>query len=96
MMERIVLKVDGGADIAFNGEPVAHAHDQPTDVSTTVYDTEKGHWLLAATNDRDFLLQHKVIENKSVETLTKILGHTQVAKSLYDQLGIDTTQNLDI
>lgn len=95
-MERIVLKVEGGPDIAFNGECAAHVHDQPTDVSTAVYDTEKGHWLLAATNNRDVLLDYKVIENKSVETLTSILGHTKIAKSIYEQLGIDTTQNLDI
>ncbi|EKC7002261.1 hypothetical protein RA241_000774 [Cronobacter sakazakii] len=95
-MERIILKVNGGPDIAFNGECVAHAHDQPTDVSSTIYETEKGHWLLAATNNHDVLVKHKVIENKSVEDLTEILGYTAVAKSLYAQLGIDTTNNLDI
>lgn len=95
-MEKIFLKVKDGRDIAFIGKEVAHQHNPDKDVAFRVYETEKGNWLLTATSEEDILLKHEVIENKSIEKLVKSLGYTDFAKSIYSQLGVDTTQNLDI
>ena len=95
-MERIFLKVKDGRDIAFIGKEVAHHHNPENDVAFRVYETEKGNWVMTATSNEDVLLKHEVFKNKSVEELVKALGYTDFAKSIYTQLGVDTTQNLDI
>ncbi|MCZ9525341.1 hypothetical protein [Klebsiella quasipneumoniae] len=95
-MEKVTLKVKNGPDIAFNGEEVAYEHILEEDTALRVYDTEKGHWLMTLTSNDDVLIKHEIIENKSVESLVKSLGYTAYAKSIYKQLGIDTTNNLDI
>ncbi|EQA8936816.1 hypothetical protein ACX9Q3_005536 [Klebsiella oxytoca] len=95
-MEKIFLKVKDGRDIAFTGKEVAHEHNSDNDVAFRVYETEKGNWIMTATSNEDILLKHEVIEDKSVEKLVKTLGYSDFAKSIYSQLGVDTTQNLDI
>lgn len=95
-MERVLLKVNGAPDVAFVGEDVARVYDSFADVLTTIYETEKGNWFLAVTNNESVLVRQKVIENKSAEDLKNVLGYSDLAKSLYEQLGIDTTNNLDI
>ncbi|EKY1941914.1 hypothetical protein RA231_000284 [Cronobacter turicensis] len=95
-MEQIEFKVKGGRDIAFVGEEVAYEHDQDQDVAYRIYVTEKGNWFFAATSNEGFLLHQKVFNNKSTEELVAFFGYSDIAKSLYQQLGVDTTQRLDI
>lgn len=95
-METIFLKVKGGRDISFSGNLIGHALDQYSGVSHAVYETEKGHWLYAKTDEQDALLQHVIIENRSPEELVKVLGFSNTAKIIYEHLDIDTTERLDI
>lgn len=96
-MEKIVLKVDRNPDLSFTGDSVARGRSHQKGTTTTVYETAKGHWLLAETNDRTNLLtRHVVIENKSEEKLIETLGFDDVAKAIYSQLHIDTSDQLDI
>jgi len=95
-MEKIILSVKDGPDISFNGKEVAHEHNPDTDVAYRIYETEKGSWLLTITSNEGKLLKHQSIQNKSVAKLVELLGYSDLAKSFYSQLGIDTVQNLDI
>jgi len=95
-MEKIFLKVQNGRDITFVGQEVAHQHNPVNDTALRVYETEKGSWFIALTSNEDILLKHEIIENKSVEKLVEKLGYEDLAKSLYEKLGIDTAKNLDI
>ncbi|MDU4943778.1 MAG: hypothetical protein E6X23_19930 [Mixta calida] len=95
-MEKIFLRVKDGRDITFVGQEVAHEYDPSNDVAYRIYETEKGHWLMTATSNEDILLQHKIIENKSTDVLTQTFGFSDITKSLYEQLGIDTAQHLDL
>ncbi len=95
-MEKVEFKVKNGRDIAFIGQEVAHEYDSTQDVAYRIYETEKGNWLFTASSNDGFLLQQQVFKNKSIEELVKFFGFTDIAKSIYQQLDIDTTQNLDV
>ena len=95
-MEKIIFKVKDNPDITFTGREIAHEHDQEHDVALRIYETQKGSWFFAALSNENMLLKYEIIKNKSAEELVKFLGHSDLAKSLYEQLGIDTAQNLDI
>ncbi|WP_313018865.1 hypothetical protein [Atlantibacter hermannii] len=95
-MQNIILKVDGQPDISFIGDLVAEEVDPNNGGHTKVFATEKGHWLVAMTNMREILIQHKVINNQSHDELISTLGFSNLAKSIYQQLGINTAKNLDI
>jgi len=95
-METITLTVSGSPDISFTGQLVAQERDPKKAIITAVYETPKGNWLLALTNDRGILFKHKIIESKSKDELIAALGFDAVAKAIYEQLDIDTTQKIDI
>jgi hypothetical protein len=95
-VEKIEFKVKNGRDIAFVGKEVAYEHDPVQDVAYRIYETEKGNWIFVASSNEGYLLQQQVFKNKSIEELVKFFGFTDIAKSIYQQLDIDTTQNLDI
>ncbi|HHQ6546539.1 TPA: hypothetical protein ACSTJE_001497 [Serratia fonticola] len=95
-MEKIIFKVNNNPDIAFVGKEVAYEHDKGKDVAYRMYETQKGGWFFAAITNKNILLNHMVFESKSTEELVKFLGYTDLAKSIYSQLDIDTTKNLDI
>jgi len=95
-MEKIFLNVNGGRDITFIGQQVAHEHDPEYDVATAVYETEKGNWVITYTTASNDLIRHIVIKNKSQDELIEALGFSDLSKSIYQQLGIDTAQNIDI
>lgn len=95
-MEDIFFKVKDGRDIRFVGKEVAHEHNPDNDVAYRIYETDKGNWVLTASSNEDLLLQHKIFENKSTDELVNFLGFSDTAKSLYEKLGIDTSQKLDI
>jgi len=95
-METVFLRVKDGRDITFVGQEVAHVHDSSKDVTYRIYETEKGHWLMTATSNEDILLKHQVIENKATDVLTQTFGFSDISKSIYEQLGINTAQHLDL
>jgi len=95
-MEKIVLRVSEGQDISFTGQLAAEGLESNKGKRISLYDTEKGNWLLAVTNMNGFLLEHEVLTEKSAEQLVKLLGYTSYAKDIYAQLGFDTSNKLDI
>jgi hypothetical protein len=96
MMVKITFNVNNGPDISFCGKEIAYAHDPSNDLAYRVYETQKGHWLIAATSDENVLVQHIVVEDKSTDKLVEKLGYSDFSKSIYEQLSIDTAQHLDI
>lgn len=95
-MELIVLNVKDGQNISFTGQVAASVLDRSANNYIAVYETKKGHWLIAFTTISDMLIRHVVIENKEVDKLIDYLGFSEATKSIYEQLGIDTTNKLDI
>ncbi|MFV9064341.1 hypothetical protein ABQ366_05255 [Serratia fonticola] len=95
-MEKIIFNVQNNPDITIVGREVAYVHEQVNDVTYRIYETQKGSWFFAALSNQNMLLKYEVIENKSADKLVEILGHSDLAKSLYTQLDIETAQNLDI
>ncbi|MCY9846953.1 hypothetical protein [Pectobacterium jejuense] len=95
-MEAIVLNIKNDQDISFNGQLAAQAYDSSKGIVITVYDTEKGHWLIALTDGKDVLIKHTVIEHKDDDKLVNALGFSPATKSIFEQLNIDTTKKLDV
>lgn len=95
-MENIILKVSGKPNLSFHGVLVAEARNAAKGLTKRVFETAKGHWMIAEIDDNDILFNYIVIDNKSTEELVKKLGFDSVAKSIYSQLKIDTTDKLDI
>lgn len=94
-MDKVILKVDGKPDVSFMGILVASTELDEYD-RLHVYETAKGHWLLVRLNMYGYLLGQTLIENKNQETLIDQLKYSDFAKSIYQQMGIDYTDNLDI
>jgi len=94
-MEKVILKVDGKPDVSFMGTLVAQTVMDGYD-SLFVYETAKGHWLLVRLNMYGYLVSQILIENKNQETLIDQLEYSDFAKTIYQQMGIDYTDNLDI
>lgn len=94
-MEQVLLKVKDGQDISFVGQEVAYVYNDVNDVSIRIYETEKGNWVTTATSNEGYLLHHQVVKNKSVSDLVAIFEYSDLAKSIYEQLNIETTKKLD-
>lgn len=95
-MENIVLTVAGQPDLSFKGVGVAGESDRNTGQIVRVFETEKGHWLIAVFAASGSLKNHKVIMNKNEAELIKELGFSEVSKMLYKQMGVSYTQKLDV
>lgn len=94
-MEQILLKVKDGQDISFLGQEVAYGYNDVNDLAIRIYETEKGNWIITATSNEGYLVDHQVVKNKSISELVAILQYTDMAKSIYEQLNIETTKKLD-
>lgn len=94
-MEQILMKVKDGQDISFVGQEVAHGYNDINDLAIRIYETEKGNWIITATSNEGYLVDHQVVNNKSVSDLVAILQYTEMAKSIYEQLNIQATKKLD-
>ncbi|MFD3227092.1 hypothetical protein [Rahnella aceris] len=95
-METVTLKVNGNPDLSFTGQMMARERDPQTGITSVVYETPKGNWLVARINLSSILIDYKVIEEKSEKALIEYLGFDNIAKAIYEQLDIDTTNKMDI
>lgn len=95
-MENITLKIVGKPDLSFVGTLAAHTDIAGSNDKFLVFETSKGHWLVARVNAFKELQSYKVIENKDEKELINNLNYTDEAKNLYRQLDIEYTNKLDI
>lgn len=95
-MEQVLLKVKDGQDISFVGQEVAYGYNDTNDLAIRIYETEKSNWIITATSNEGYLVDHQVVKDKSVSDLVAILKYTDMAKSIYEQLNIQSTKKLDV
>lgn len=87
---RVVLRKHNENDIEFMGKQVASSGN------VAVYETPKGHWLCTAFDMYGNSVQHDVVENKNEKGLHELLGNSDNSKKIYDQLGLNLNNHLDL
>lgn len=95
-MDKITLKVEDKPDVSFTGVHVANTDISNSNDTLIVFETSKGHWLVARMDIYNNLQGYKIIENKNEKDLIANLQYTDSAKNIYSQLNIDYTNKLDI
>ncbi|EKK3986657.1 hypothetical protein PNF54_004133 [Cronobacter sakazakii] len=95
-MEKIFFTVPNSNDITFTGVKIAESYNSKQGITIQVFETAKENWLVAFLNRQDHLVRHIVIENKKADELTALLGFDETAKEVYEQIGLNTSKNLDI
>ncbi|POW23578.1 hypothetical protein [Pectobacterium atrosepticum] len=88
--EEITLSIKDKQDITFNGKLACKSFN------THIYETQKGHWLLAEGDGFGTYDKYVVIEDKDQGKLVALLGYSSQSKSIYQQLGLDITKKLEI
>jgi len=87
---KVVLHKKNENDIEFMGKVVAKSGN------INVYETPKGHWLCSAFDMYGNSMSHEIVENKNEKKLHELLGYSDNAKKIYNQLGLNLNSQLDL